>query len=167
MIPVITNMSICRFCEIYENEDGIFYRNGYFFGQFDKFPVSPGHAEVIPIRHTASFFDLGVQEVYHMYKAIFDVKRIIESTDLNEIYREMLSSPISKQSRHFCHRALRHRPTKPDGYNIGINEGRAAGRTIDHLHIHIIPRYIGDVEDPVGGVRHIIPGMGNYKKIEF
>jgi diadenosine tetraphosphate (Ap4A) HIT family hydrolase len=52
---------------------------------------------------------------------------------------------------------------KPDGYNFGNNDGFAAGRTIHHLHIHIIPRYIGDVEDPRGGIRHIIPGMGNYK----
>jgi len=61
---------------------------------------------------------------------------------------------------------LKHRSLwkKPDGYNIGMNEGEAAGRTINHLHIHIIPRYFGDVEDYIGGIRHIIPGMGNYKK---
>jgi diadenosine tetraphosphate (Ap4A) HIT family hydrolase len=53
---------------------------------------------------------------------------------------------------------------KPDAYNLGVNEGEAAGRTIDHTHVHVIPRYFGDVEDYAGGVRHIIPGMGNYKK---
>ncbi|WP_244199866.1 HIT family protein [Amycolatopsis thailandensis] len=46
----------------------------------------------------------------------------------------------------------------PDGYTIGINEGRAAGRTIDHLHLHLIPRHQGDVPDPRGGIRHVLPG---------
>jgi len=50
----------------------------------------------------------------------------------------------------------------PDGYNIGINDGRAAGRTVDHLHVHLIPRYEGDVKEPRGGVRHVIPGKGFY-----
>jgi len=50
----------------------------------------------------------------------------------------------------------------PDAYNLGVNDGEAAGRTIHHLHLHIIPRYIGDVENPRGGVRHIIPDKGNY-----
>jgi len=60
---------------------------------------------------------------------------------------------------------LKHRSLgkKPDEYNIGVDE-EEAGRTINHLHIHIIPRYFGDVEDYIGGIRHIIPGMGNYKK---
>ena len=53
---------------------------------------------------------------------------------------------------------------KPDGYNIGVNEGKAAGRTINHLHIHIIPRYIRDVSDPTGGIRNVIPKLGSYKK---
>ena len=61
---------------------------------------------------------------------------------------------------------LRHKRIgkKPDGYNIGVNEGEAAGRTVHHLHIHIIPRFFGDVEDPTGGIRHVIPHLGNYKR---
>ena len=50
----------------------------------------------------------------------------------------------------------------PDGYNIGINIGDAAGQTVPHVHIHVIPRYEGDVENPIGGVRNVIPGRGNY-----
>ena len=50
----------------------------------------------------------------------------------------------------------------PDGYNIGVNSGEAAGQTVPHLHVHLIPRYEGDTDDPRGGVRHVIPGMGNY-----
>jgi diadenosine tetraphosphate (Ap4A) HIT family hydrolase len=52
----------------------------------------------------------------------------------------------------------------PDGYNVGFNAGEAAGQTVAHLHIHVIPRYKGDVEDPRGGIRHVIPGKGNYLK---
>ena len=51
---------------------------------------------------------------------------------------------------------------QPDGYNVGFNAGAAAGQTVGHLHIHVIPRYRGDVPDPRGGVRHVIPGKGNY-----
>lgn len=51
-----------------------------------------------------------------------------------------------------------------DGFNIGLNYGRVAGQTVDWPHIHLIPRFIGDVEDPIGGVRNVIPGKGNYKK---
>lgn len=52
---------------------------------------------------------------------------------------------------------------KPDGYNFGINDGEATGRTVHHLHLHIIPRFKGDVQNPAGGVRHLMPGMGNYE----
>ena len=56
---------------------------------------------------------------------------------------------------------------RPDGYNIGINAGVAAGQTVMHLHVHVIPRYSGDVEDPRGGVRHLMPGKGNFLAKEF
>ena len=52
----------------------------------------------------------------------------------------------------------------PDGYNVGFNAGEAAGQTVAHLHLHVIPRYKGDVEDPRGGIRHVIAGKGNYLK---
>lgn len=51
---------------------------------------------------------------------------------------------------------------RPDGYNVGVNVGEAAGQTVLHVHVHVIPRYRGDVPDPRGGVRHVIPGRGNY-----
>lgn len=59
-------------------------------------------------------------------------------------------------------KALLDERFRPDGYNIGINSGAAAGQTVMHLHVHVIPRYEGDMEDPRGGVRHVIPEKGNY-----
>ena len=110
-----------------------FYLNGqYAVAVFDEFPVSIGHTLIIPKRHVESLFELTDEELKDIYTLIVQSKN-----KLDELY-------------------------KPDGYNIGINEGRAAGRTIDHVHIHIIPRYIGDVENPRGGIRGVIPDKKEY-----
>ncbi|MEA3229282.1 MAG: HIT family protein [archaeon] len=156
----------CRFCRIYKDKEGIIYENECFFAQFDCFPVSPGHAEVIPKRHVASLFDLTSEEWEKLQHALSDVVRVIGQTNLRELYRGFIDSPLNEKSTGFCKKMLEHAgiDKKSDGYNIGVNEGEAAGRTIHHLHIHIIPRYFGDVKDCVGGIRHIISGMGNYRK---
>ena len=81
------------------------------------------------------------------------------------VYADKLRSATSETMAWFCQRALSHHclGTKPDGHNHGVNDGAAAGQTVDHLHWHIIPRYNGDMVDPRGGVRYVIPEMGNYK----
>lgn len=98
----------------------------------DGFPVSAGHTLVIPHRHTSSFFELGTQE------------------------REGLLSLLDRA------KARLDINVHPDGYNIGINDGAAAGQTVPHLHIHLIPRYHGDQKDPRGGVRWIFPNKADY-----
>ena len=98
----------------------------------DAFPVSPGHTLIIPKRHVASFFD------------ITDAER----ADL----LALLSFVRDDLDREF----------HPAGYNIGINDGAAAGQTVPHLHIHLIPRYAGDQPDPRGGVRWVIPDKAAY-----
>jgi histidine triad (HIT) family protein len=145
---------------------GIVYSDKFFYAHFDRFPVSPGHTEVIPIRHVVSLLDLTEEEWSCLKNSISNVIKIIEKTDLKELYEEFVRNPLNEKSKQFCSRMLMHTSLgkRPDGYNIGVNEGKAAGRTINHLHIHIIPRYFGDVEDYVGGIRHIIPGLGNYRK---
>jgi len=155
----------CVFCEIYEKEE-FFYDDKYFFARFDKLPVSPGHAELIPKRHFASLFDLTKGESENWHHSLRNTIRCIKEINFKQLYREFIDSPLNDKSAEFCKKMLSHIgiEKKPDAYNIGVNEGEAAGRTINHLHIHIIPRFFGDVEDYVGGVRHIIPGMGNYKK---
>lgn len=156
----------CKFCDIYQDRIGIIYENEHFFAIFDKFPVSLGHSEVIPKRHAISLFDLTQTEWSNLQNSLSDVVRVIEQTNFKETYQDFINNPLNEKSVQFCKQMLNHVGVnkKPDAYNVGINEGEAAGRTIHHLHIHLIPRFFGDVEDYVGGVRHIIPGMGNYRK---
>ena len=99
--------------------------------------MNKGHVLLIPKEHMASLFDLPLKTFISSFLALHSIKTI-----LDKLY-------------------------KPDGYNIGMNLGKAAGQTIGHLHIHIIPRYEKDIEDPTGGVRFVIPHKGNYKKPGF
>lgn len=123
----------CLFCDRNNSEKHtIIAENDLFYAREDNFPVSKGHSEIVPKRHIQSFFELNNAELIKLYDLIKKVKNII----------------LNKHN--------------PDAFNIGINDGEEAGRTIHHLHVHLIPRYKGDVENPRGGVRHIIPGKGNY-----
>jgi diadenosine tetraphosphate (Ap4A) HIT family hydrolase len=101
----------------------------------DKYPVTPGHVLVCPRRHVASFFDLTEAETVAAFRLIHEIK-----------------------SR--CDREL-----QPAAYNVGVNVGGIAGQTVMHVHVHLIPRYDGDVPDPTGGVRNVIPGKGNYLQL--
>ncbi len=120
----------CPFCN--PSEDRIFLRGDQVLGLWDAYPVSPGHALLVPRRHMPTWFEATAAEQVALVGAINDAKAVIEKT---------------------------HRP---DGYNIGINCGAAAGQTVFHLHIHLIPRSQGDVGDPRGGVRHVIADKANY-----
>ena len=102
------------------------------FAIYDAFPVSKGHVLVIPKRVIAEIFDLNDEEYSSCFNLVKEVKKILEEK------------------------------FKPDGFNIGINNGEKAGQTIFHAHIHVIPRYRGDVDNPRGGIRHVIPGKGDY-----
>ena len=98
----------------------------------DAFPISPGHTLVIPKRHIGSFFELTEGERVALFALV-----VVARTQIENEYR-------------------------PSAYNIGINDGAAAGQTIPHLHVHLIPRYEGDCQDPRGGVRWIIPEKADY-----
>lgn len=118
----------------FDDEKELIVESASAFSFFDKYPVTKGHALVIPKRLTASYFDLTQKEQTACWLVVNKVKSILNSR------------------------------FKPDGFNIGINAGDAAGQTIPHAHIHVIPRYEGDMDDPRGGVRHVIPSKGNYLK---
>ena len=98
----------------------------------DGYPISPGHTLVIPKRHIGSWFEINPEEQSAMLDLLGRAKAVLEEE------------------------------FKPDGYNIGINDGPTAGQTVPHLHMHLIPRYEGDLQDPRGGVRWIIPGKAKY-----
>jgi superfamily II DNA or RNA helicase/diadenosine tetraphosphate (Ap4A) HIT family hydrolase len=106
--------------------------NALAFAIRDRFPVSPGHTLVIPRREVATYFDATPDEKAALWTLVEDVKARL---DLE---------------------------LRPDGYNVGFNAGEASGQTVMHVHLHVIPRFRGDVADPRGGVRHVIPGRGNY-----
>ena len=98
----------------------------------DGFPVSPGHTVIIPRRHVATLFEATREEQAALLDALAEAKAIVD------------------------------RQHQPDGYNIGINHGAAGGQSVPHLHIHLIPRYRGDKEDPRGGVRWVLPDKAKY-----
>lgn len=107
-------------------------RNDHAIWIRDGFPVSPGHSLVIPKRHMRSFFHASAEE-RDAFLALLDEAKVAADREFG-----------------------------PAAYNIGINDGAAAGQTVPHLHIHLIPRYEGDLPDPRGGVRWVIPGKADY-----
>jgi diadenosine tetraphosphate (Ap4A) HIT family hydrolase len=113
-------------------EDRVLYRGEYFFIIRDGYPVSPGHLLIISNALKADYFALSEQEKSALPFMVDRAKALIESQ------------------------------FQPNGYNIGMNCGEAAGQTVMHFHCHVIPRYLGDVENPRGGVRHSRPGFGYY-----
>jgi diadenosine tetraphosphate (Ap4A) HIT family hydrolase len=133
----------CPFCDI--DPSRIFAANDLAYAVLDGYPVSPGHTLVIPKRHMESFFDTTGEE----REAMFDL--------LAKARTGLLNPPRSPFEEAGCSRA-------PDGFNIGINGGTAAGQTVMHLHIHLIPRYAGDCDDPRGGVRWVFPDRAPYWK---
>ncbi|MDX1535647.1 MAG: HIT family protein [Candidatus Spechtbacterales bacterium] len=154
----------CLFCDVQTDGEEIALETKYFYLRFDRFPMIPGHAELIPKRHAVSLLDLEPKEQGDFWIALKKSKTFIEVVNKSLLYEKMLLNPVDEYSKKLIEDALEHIGINriPDGYNWGVNDGEAAGRTIHHLHVHIIPRYYGDVEDPRGGLRHIIPGMGSY-----
>jgi diadenosine tetraphosphate (Ap4A) HIT family hydrolase len=98
----------------------------------DSYPVSSGHALVVPRRHLVSIWDLSAGEYADAFNLVRRVKDLLQEQ------------------------------FEPQGFNIGVNCGAAAGQSVWHAHIHVIPRYAGDVANPKGGVRNVVPGKGGY-----
>jgi diadenosine tetraphosphate (Ap4A) HIT family hydrolase len=122
----------CPFCS--PDASRIFHAGANVLGLWDGFPVSPGHALLVPKRHVATWFEANAEERVELVGAIEHARAAI---------------------------LAEHRP---DGFNVGMNLGAAAGQTVPHLHLHVIPRYNGDVTDPRGGVRWVVPDRAAYWK---
>ena len=106
--------------------------NGLAVAIRDMFPISPGHTLIIQKRHVSTFFDTTAEERLAMFELMDKAKRGLDAE------------------------------LKPAAYNIGVNDGPAAGQTVPHLHVHLIPRYAGDDADPRGGLRRIFPDKAKY-----
>jgi superfamily II DNA or RNA helicase/diadenosine tetraphosphate (Ap4A) HIT family hydrolase/HKD family nuclease len=124
------NATECPFC--HPADARIFYRDALVLGLWDAYPVTPGHALLIPTRHVSTWFEATMEERVALLRGI-------------DVARAAIDSGFGA-----------------DGYNIGINSGESAGQTVFHLHVHLIPRRRGDVADPRGGVRYVIPERANY-----
>lgn len=165
---LMNNMKNCLFCEKYKtNEISVFGENSFFYYHLDQFPITPGHTEIIPKRHISDLKYLTKKEWNFLKDGIEkSIILIEEQLALEEFYKKILINPVNEKSKEMIERVLTlpYFGKKPNAYNHGINDGEAAGRTIHHLHWHIIPRYFGDVSDPIGGIRNIIPEVGNYRK---
>lgn len=116
------------------------FENEHFYTLEDSFPVSPGHLLIVSKREVADYFSLNDDEQSALPELINEVRKLIEQTILHERISQKL----------------------PDGYNIGMNCGTAARQTVMPFHCHVIPRYHGDTPNPRGGIRHCIPGKGDY-----
>lgn len=125
-------MSECPFCERISSRDDIYATTEFAVAVPDGFPVSDGHTLVVPKRHVARAEKLERAE----WAGLFDLVR--------EVSRELASLP------------------GVEGVNVGVNSGEAAGQTVTHAHVHVIPRRPGDVEDPRGGIRWVIPDKARY-----
>ena len=99
----------------------------------DGYPLNPGHTLIVPRRHEPDFLALTAGEQAAIWALVEPARQLIEASG-----------------------------TRPDGYNIGVNVGAAAGQTIDHAHLHVIPRFSGDIDDPRGGVRWVVPARAAY-----
>jgi|TARA_B110001452_G_scaffold145308_1_gene120785 diadenosine tetraphosphate (Ap4A) HIT family hydrolase len=116
-------------------ESGLAKENNLAYASYDSFPVTDKHCLIIPKRHVKDYFDLTNEEIVACNRLIKIIKNEIE-----------LKDPTVK------------------GFNIGTNAGKASGQSILHCHIHLIPRRLGDVENPQGGVRSVIPSKQHYKR---
>lgn len=121
-------MTDCLFCQPNSSDNKVFIDSDLAYARWDNYPAAKGHAEVTTKRHVVSYFDLTPDEASDVHEVIKQAQEAIDTLH------------------------------QPDGYTIGVNEGRAAGRTVDHVHIHLLPRRDGDVPDPRGGIRHVLPG---------
>jgi len=124
----------CPFCAMLEGsiEREFIAQNALAFAIRDGFPVSMGHTLIIPKRHVGSFFEITAEERIALFSLLDEAK------------------------------ALCDKEYTPASYNIGINDGPAAGQTVPHLHIHLIPRYEEQGVDPRGGVRWVVPDKADY-----
>lgn len=142
-------MPPCPFCTL--PPERIVHANALAVAVRDAYPVSPGHTLVIPRRHVGSFFELSAAER--------DAVMALLALARDDLLTMTMFSSLSSSSPAAAGDDTARRP---DGFNVGINDGAAAGQTVPHVHVHLIPRFAGDRADPRGGVRWVMPERARY-----
>ncbi len=122
----------CQFCKIANEKFHILFESDLAVAFYDSYPVNVGHVLIIPKRHCETYFDLTEEELKEMFELSKKVKEVLD------------------------------KEFEPDGYNVGFNCGEAGGQTVMHAHMHVIPRYKGDTENPRGGIRKAVKRKDNY-----
>jgi ATP adenylyltransferase len=124
----------CLFCALQISDASrIVAENDLAYAIRDGYPVTDGHTLLIPKRHAADYFELTEQEVQAVSQLLSSQREVLQGSD-----------------------------AAIQGFNVGMNCGEVAGQSIFHCHVHLIPRRLGDVDEPLGGVRNVIPGKGTY-----
>ena len=152
----------CLFCDLGKAE--AVWQNDLWYVRYDRFPVSPGHVEVIPTSHVVDFSDQKPEHQKSWVGAAMEAQKIILEADLEDLYKGFVRDPLNDSSKAFCKRALQHPDlgTPPVQFFWGLNNGEAAGPTIHHLHWHIIPLYKTEMKDPDVGIRNILKRTATY-----
>ena len=156
----------CLFCDEQTNGEDTFIESELWRARWDQYPATPGHAEVVPKRHVQYLDELTAEELSSMMAFVREVMGTIRTTNLVGLYESLLRA-ATDNNRSLQQRALANanqRANPPDAFNIGINDGPAAGQSVHHLHMHLMPRWFSDVENPRGGVRNLFPS-DEYKNL--
>lgn len=164
-------MDDCYFCHSIDGWGDLSFVNqletDLFVVAWDGYPVSPGHMLIIPKRHFQFLRDINNYESGQLVNVVLSAQEYVSRADLSTEYERMLGATADEKSIHYYNlvlEKLRAISGPPDAYSHGINDGVEAGQTIPHLHWHIIPRWQGDVDNTVGGIRNIIADLGDYHR---
>ena len=153
----------CFFCKV--GGELLLVENDYFYSVLDEYPVSPGHVLIVPKLHIASLRELPSVQGAAMIEIVQRTLTKLSAQTLREFYFNKVTNSKDEKSKELCKTALdalgRH--SGIEDFNLGINDGPAAGQTIPHLHIHVMPRFANDGGAGIGGVRHIFSSRGDYK----
>lgn len=145
------------FCRDYKKGCEAIAATDLWWARWDSSPVTPGHALIIPKRHVQYLIDLNEQEAAELAPFMQQAIVAIQQSNLQDVYMKMLEE-AEPRCTPFIESALdtlRQRSGAPDAFNYGVNDGPEAGQTVPHLHLHIMPRWSGDMENPRGGVRNL------------
>lgn len=147
----------CIFCEEHRQGGNTFAETDLWRARWDLYPVTPGHVEVTLKRHVQFLDQLTDEELDSMMRFARDIMQRIRDTDLHALYQSMLPN-ADDRNRYLQEAALDNlalRSGEIDAFNFGMNDGPEAGQSVPHLHLHLMPRWAGDIENPRGGVRNI------------